>query len=198
MGVRLVYETHSVTVDNEIGIATGRLPGELSRLGRELAVGLGLRRRDVDVVYCSDLRRAVETAEIAFPDGGKEIRLDARLRECDYGIYNGRPVSEVAALRSRYIDAPWPGGQSYRDVVAATASFLVECMREWQGRTVLVIAHSANRWALLNLLEGVPLEELVDAPFRWRPWWEFRVSTWPVRHGQGAVPKDGLRTSQSL
>ncbi|MEV0147064.1 MULTISPECIES: histidine phosphatase family protein [unclassified Nonomuraea] len=180
MGVRLVYETHAVTVDNEIGIATGRLPGELSRMGRELAVELGVRRRDVDVVYCSDLRRAVETAEIAFPDGGKEIRLDARLRECDYGIYNGRPVSEVAALRSRYIDAPWPGGQSYRDVVAATASFLEECMREWQGRTVLVIAHSANRWALLNLLEGVPLEELVDAPFRWRPGWEFTVATWPV------------------
>ncbi|MBN6052804.1 histidine phosphatase family protein, partial [Nonomuraea sp. RK-328] len=88
-------------------------------------------------------------------------------------------VSEVAALRRRYIDAPWPGGQSYRDVVAVTASFLAECMKEWQGRTVLVVAHSANRWALQNLLEGVPLEELVDAPFEWRPGWEFTVATWP-------------------
>ncbi|NUW31577.1 histidine phosphatase family protein [Nonomuraea sp. SMC257] len=183
MGVRLVYETHSVTVDNEIGIATGILPGELSQRGRELAVELGVRRRDVDVVYCSDLRRAVQTVEIAFPvrdRDGKEVRVDARLRECDYGIHNGRPVSEVAALRRRYIDVPWPGGQSYRDVVAATASFLEDCMKEWQGRTVLVVAHSANRWALQNLLEGVPLEELVDAPFVWRPGWEFTVATWPV------------------
>ncbi|WP_113705277.1 histidine phosphatase family protein [Nonomuraea lactucae] len=176
MGVRLIYETHSMTVDNEIGIATGWLPGELSRAGRELAVELGARRRDVDVVYASDLRRAVETVEIAF-GGGKEVRLDARLRECDYGIYNGRPVSEVEMLRGRHIDAPWPGGQSYRHVVAETAAFLEEeVKKEWQGGTVLIIAHSANRWALQNLLEGVPLEELVDAPFEWQPGWEFLLA----------------------
>ncbi|MER6948104.1 histidine phosphatase family protein [Nonomuraea sp. NPDC000554] len=174
MAVRLIYETHSITVDNEIGIATGWLPGELSAAGRELAAELGARRRDVDVVYASDLRRAVQTAEIAFPDG-KEIRLDSRLRECDYGIYNGRPVTEVAALRRRHIDAPWPGGQSYRHVVAETAAFLADVMKEWQGCAVLVISHSANRWALQYLLEGVPLEELVDAPFDWKPGWEYSL-----------------------
>ncbi|GGO73578.1 histidine phosphatase family protein [Nonomuraea cavernae] len=172
MSVRLIYETHSITVDNETGIATGWLPGELSRAGRGLAAELGARRRDVDVVYASDLRRAVETAEIAFGDS-KEIRLDQRLRECDYGIYNGRPVSEVAMLRARHIDTPWPGGQSYRHVVAETAAFLEDVMKEWQECTVLVIAHSANRWALRNLLEGVPLEDQVDAPFDWRPGWEY-------------------------
>ncbi|MFI6603722.1 histidine phosphatase family protein [Nonomuraea sp. NPDC050536] len=175
MAVRLIYETHAITVDNETGIATGWLPGELSRTGRELAKELGARRRDVDVVYSSDLRRAVQTAEIAF-EGGKEIRLDSRLRECDYGIYNGRPVSEVAMLRSRYIDTPWPGGQSYRQVVAETAGFLEDLAKQWQGMIVLVIAHSANRWALQNLLEGVPLEELVDAPFDWKPGWEFSLA----------------------
>ncbi|WP_214323076.1 histidine phosphatase family protein [Nonomuraea sediminis] len=175
MAVRLIYETHAITVDNETGIATGWLPGELSRSGRELAKEMGARRRDVDVVYSSDLRRAVQTAEIAF-DGGKEIRLDSRLRECDYGIYNGRPVSEVAMLRSRYIDTPWPGGQSYRQVVAETAGFLEDLSKQWQGMAVLVIAHSANRWALQNLLAGVPLEELVDAPFDWQPGWEFSLA----------------------
>ncbi|MFG3442839.1 histidine phosphatase family protein [Nonomuraea sp. NPDC047897] len=166
MGVRLVYETHSITVDNEAGIATGWLPGELSRAGREAAAELGARRRDVDVVYASDLRRAVQTAEIAF-GGGREVRLDARLRECGYGVYDGRPVREVAELRRRHIDRPWPGGQSYREVVAATEAFLEEVLRaEWQGCSVLVIAHSANRWALQYLLDGVPLEELVGGAVR--------------------------------
>ncbi|WP_206184869.1 hypothetical protein [Thermoactinospora rubra] len=41
----LIYETHSITVDNERGIATGWLPGELSPRGRELAGELGERRR---------------------------------------------------------------------------------------------------------------------------------------------------------
>ncbi|GAA3210343.1 histidine phosphatase family protein [Nonomuraea helvata] len=176
MAVKLVYETHSITVDNETGIATGWLPGELSPRGRAEAVKLGARRREVDVVYASDLRRAVETAEIAFAGSGKEIRLDRRLRECDYGIYNGRPVSEVAALRSRHIDTPWPGGQSYRQVVAETAAFLRDVMEEWQGREVLLVSHSANRWALQHLLDGAALEELVDAPFDWRPGWEYSLA----------------------
>ncbi|MFF4614193.1 histidine phosphatase family protein [Nonomuraea jabiensis] len=176
MAVALVYETHSITVDNETGIATGWLPGELSARGRDLAVELGARRTAVDIVYASDLRRAVQTAEIAFAGSGKEIRLDRRLRECDYGIYNGRPVSEVAALRSRHIDTPWPGGQSYRQVVAEMAGFLREVMGEWQGGLVLVVSHSANRRALQNLLDGTPLEELVDAPFEWRPGWEYSIA----------------------
>ncbi|MGW4409342.1 histidine phosphatase family protein [Nonomuraea sp. NPDC004702] len=178
MAIKVVYETHSITVDNEIGVATGWLPGELSERGRELAAELGVRRRGVDVVYCSDLRRAVETVEVAFGGGkgGKEVRLDARLRECDYGSYNGRPVSEVAALRRRHIDTPWPGGQSYRQVVAATAAFLDDLREEWQGATVLVVSHSANRWALQHLLDGTPLEDLVDAPFEWRPGWEYEVA----------------------
>ncbi|WP_336210265.1 histidine phosphatase family protein [Nonomuraea sp. LPB2021202275-12-8] len=175
MPVRLIYETHATTVDNETGIATGRLPGELSKAGREQAAELGERRRGVDVVYASDLRRAVQTAEIAF-GGTREILLDARLRECDYGIYNGRPVSEVGALRSRHVDTPWPGGQSYRQVVAETAAFLEDVSKLWQGRTVLIIAHRANRLALRNLFDGVPLEELVDAPLDWRPGWEYTLA----------------------
>ncbi|MGW4958027.1 histidine phosphatase family protein [Nonomuraea sp. NPDC004186] len=114
MAVTLGYETHSIAVDDETGIATGWLPGELSAWGRDLAVELGARWTAVDVVYASDLGRVVRTAEIAFAGGGKEIRLDRRLGECDYGVCNGRPVGEVAALRSRHIDMPWPGGQSYR------------------------------------------------------------------------------------
>ena len=43
--IELVYETHSITTDNEQGIATGWLPGELFELGRELARELGRRRR---------------------------------------------------------------------------------------------------------------------------------------------------------
>ena len=68
VAVELVYETHSISVDNERGIATGWLPGELSEEGRRLAAELGKRRRHdgIACVFTSDLRRAVETAEIAF------------------------------------------------------------------------------------------------------------------------------------
>jgi broad specificity phosphatase PhoE len=174
--VELVYETHSISTDNERGIATGWLPGELSAAGRRLAGELGGRRRDdgIACVFSSDLRRAVETAEIAFDGSGLEIREDARLRECNYGALNGEPVERLEPRR-RFVDEPFPGGESYRDCVERFDEFLEDAIRELDGKRVLVIAHSAQRWALRCLLEGVPLEELVDAPFEWQEGWEYVI-----------------------
>jgi broad specificity phosphatase PhoE len=175
MALELIYETHSITTDNEAGIATGWLPGELSPRGRALAHDLGSRRRDdaISAVFTSDLRRAVETAEIAFEGSGIPVHLDVRLRECDYGGLNGMPVVRLAAERSRHIEMPWPGGQSYQEVVDQTRDFLRELALGRDGQRVLVISHSANRWALDHLLNGYPLEDLVDAPFDWKEGWTY-------------------------
>ncbi|MFD0472307.1 histidine phosphatase family protein [Nonomuraea thailandensis] len=70
MAVELIYETHATTTDNEDGISTGWLPGELSAAGHRQARELGDRRRadGLAAVFVSDLHRAVQTARIAFPD----------------------------------------------------------------------------------------------------------------------------------
>jgi len=176
VALELVYETHSTSVDNERGIATGWLPGELSEHGISQARALGQRRRDDGIlcVFTSDLRRAVETAEIAFEGSGIEVRHDARLRECNYGRLNGAPVGELDP-RGRFVDEPYPEGESYRDCVERMRLFLAAVAREFDRGRVLVIAHSAQLWTLRHLLEGVSLEELVDAPFEWQEGWEYVV-----------------------
>jgi broad specificity phosphatase PhoE len=181
VAVEIVYETHSLTMDNEAGIATGWLPGELSEAGRRNAVHLGERRREdgIAVVYSSDLARAVQTAEIAFAGTGIPIRLDERLRECNYGDLNGMPVARLTEERLRRIDTPFPGGQSYRDVVAQTDEFLRDLVAAWDGQRVLLIAHSANRWALQHLLERARLEDLLAAPFDWQEGWTFTAPCQP-------------------
>ena len=67
--LEIVFETHSTSEDNERGVATGWLPGRLSEHGKDQARALGTRRGGdgLVAVYTSDLRRAVETAEIALP-----------------------------------------------------------------------------------------------------------------------------------
>jgi broad specificity phosphatase PhoE len=119
MTLTLTYETHSITEDNENGIATGWLPGKLSAHGRSLAVELGVRRQNdnLDAVFTSDLDRAVQTARLAFSGRDIPIIADERLRECNYGELNGCPVTELAAVRRQHLDTPFPGGQSYADVV---------------------------------------------------------------------------------
>jgi len=175
--VEIVYETHSTSTDNEAGVASGWLPGRLSGAGRAQARLLGERRRDdgVGAVFVSDLARALETAEIAFAGSGIPIHRDARLRECDYGELNGAPASLVAAGRAGHVDEPWPRGESYRQVVDRTRDFLRDLAAEWAGSRVVLIAHSANRWALQCLLQGADLRAVVHEPFRWREGWRFEL-----------------------
>jgi broad specificity phosphatase PhoE len=171
--LELIYETHSVTTHNESGHATGWLPGELSESGREQAVLLGERRRDVDAVFSSDLGRALETVAIAFGGTDVPVFYDWRLRACNYGVLNGAPVGELEV--EKHVDVPYPGGESYRDVVVRVSSFLADVRRGWEGKRVVVVSHAAPRWALQHLLEGVPLEELVGAPFDGQPGWVFEI-----------------------
>jgi len=173
--VAVVFETHSTSEDNEAGIATGWLPGKLSARGREQAAELGERRRNdgLDVVFTSDLQRAVETAGIAF--GGSPLRLvaDERLRECNYGELNG--TEEPVRDRDAHIDVPYPGGENWQQAVARVAGFLEELRRERAGERVLVIGHSATRLALEVVAHDRKLEDVMAEHFVWQPGWEYRL-----------------------
>jgi broad specificity phosphatase PhoE len=173
--IEIVFETHALSADNERGVATGWLDGALSARGREQARELGVRRRDdrIDAVFTSDLGRAVETAEIAFAGSGIPIYRDARLRECNYGALNGLPADLVTTERVKHVDVPFTDGESYADTVERMRSFLYDLAHAWDGCRVLVIGHTATRWALDHLVLGVPLEEVIAAPFEWREGWEY-------------------------
>jgi 2,3-bisphosphoglycerate-dependent phosphoglycerate mutase len=126
MAIELVFESHSTTVDNEQGRATGWLPGELSEQGRLQARELGSRRRDdgIVAVFSSDLSRAAETASIAFGGSGIPVLYDWRLRECDYGQRNGMPATELRRSRREHLDQPYPGRESWRQAIARVGRFL--------------------------------------------------------------------------
>jgi broad specificity phosphatase PhoE len=179
MSVEIVFETHSISTDNEDWIATGWLDGRLSDRGRLLARELGRRRAvdDIAAVFTSDLGRAVETAEIAFAGSGIPIHRDWRLRECDYGDLNGAPAARVTEVKSEHIDRPFPGGESYLQVVERVRAFLDELSPEYEGKRIVLIGHSATRWAIDHLLTGAAVEALVVEPFVWQEGWEYLLPT---------------------
>ncbi len=171
----MVFETHATTIDNETGRATGWLPGELSATGREQARQLGIRRRDdgIEAVISSDLRRAVETVELAFGDRAVSTITDARLRECLYGRLDGRPVSELR--RPDHLDVPYPEGESWRQAADRVAAWLVGARVRYADQRILVVGHSVTKWAFDEMVHGIRLSHSLALPLTWQPGWEYRV-----------------------
>ena len=131
----------------------------------------------IEVVFSSDLRRAAETAQIAFGESGIPVLLDWRLRECDYGNLNGGPSDEHRHSRARFLDTPYPGGESWRQAIARVGGFLDDLPPRWEGGRVLIIGHIATRWALDHYLRGVSLRTLVEGDFTWQEGWEYTMET---------------------
>ena len=178
MAIELVFETHSTTVDNERGHATGWLPGQLPELGRTQAQKPGRRRtgNGITAVFSSDLARATQTASAAFGTSAIPVLYDWRLRECDYGQRNGMPVAELHAGRREHLELPYPGGESWRQAVTRVGRFLSDLPLRWNEQRVLVIGHVATRWSLDHFIGGLPLEDLIEQDFAWQQGWEYRVS----------------------
>jgi 2,3-bisphosphoglycerate-dependent phosphoglycerate mutase len=177
MAIHLVFETHATTGDNESGHATGWLPGKLSASGREQARALGRRRSDAGIVavFSSDLRRAVETVELAFPSSDVPVLLDWRLRECDYGKLNGMFAAKMHANRHDYLELAYPDGESWRQAIGRVGRFLEDLPSRWDGKRVLIVGHVATRWGLDHFINGVSLEELAGQDFAWQEGWEYQL-----------------------
>ena len=133
MTVRLVYETHSTSVDNEVGRATGWLGGRLSETGASRHGGSGPGDGDgIDLVVASDLDRAVETARmgrsstrrlagglgVTLPDA-PERRLEVEALQIQLIRLRGRN------LRDREILDREARGVEQRDVPAAATPLRV-------------------------------------------------------------------------
>ena len=178
--VYITYFVHGTTIDNEKGIATGWSPGELSELGKKQSIELKelIKDKTFDVVFCSDLKRAVDSAKLTFSDTTQIIR-DKRLRECNYGDLTGADSKTVESLTLEHIDKPFPNGESYKDVEKRIKSFLSDLSKKYSGKNVAVVAHKAPQLALDVLLKGKTWEQAVKEDWRlkqpkeWKPGWEY-------------------------
>tara|TARA_B100000315_G_scaffold225106_1_gene231122 strand:+ start:772 stop:1323 length:552 start_codon:yes stop_codon:yes gene_type:complete len=179
-GVRITYFVHGTTTDNEKEISSGWSDAELSAHGVQQSIDLGrlLANKRFDVVYCSDLKRAVDSAHYIWGDKCRIIK-DKRLRECNYGDYNGRPSIIVEPLQEQSITKPMPNGESYENVKERIANFLEHLLKEYKGKSVAIVGHKAPQLALDVLLKGKDWEEAFSGDWRktksWQPGWDYMV-----------------------
>lgn len=172
------YSPHATSVDNEAGRAFGHFDTPLSEQGLQRARELGQHyaAQHINVVFCSDLQRAHNTALIAFDDRAISIKPDARLRECDYGQMTHVHPDDLH--REEHVTEPYPGGESLEMVARRVGAFLSEVLFSHDGQTIVIIAHSATKYGLDYWADDTPLETIVRAPWEWRdvPIWRYEFS----------------------
>ena len=166
------FEVHAQTYHNAADLASGHYDVALTDHGREHAQSV-LRARyadqHFDIVFTSHTRRAYDTACLIFAGRPIPILQDARLRECDYGDFEGRPRAEMEAARLSAICTPFPHGESYGQVAERMRHFLAQLAAERDGQRVLLVGHGATLWMLEHWLRPRPLAAVVGR-FPAQPW----------------------------
>jgi broad specificity phosphatase PhoE len=179
MSVNITYFVHGTTTDNEKEISSGWSDVELSELGIQQSIVLKEFTKDkkFDVVFCSDLQRAVNTSKLAW-EGVYPIIPDARLRECNYGKLNAAPSAIVEPMQEEEcIFKAFPEGESYEDVKARIADFLEFLKQNYDGKNVAIVGHKAPQLSLDVLLKGKTWEQALAEDWRkiraWKAGWEY-------------------------
>ncbi len=181
MSIKITYFVHGTTTDNEKDMSSGWNDAPLSELGEQQSKELTAKtaQHTFDVVFTSDLSRAVNSAKITWGDKYNIVQ-DARLRECNYGDYNGKPSVVVEPLQEKSITTPMPGGESYEQVKQRIAAFLADIKKDYDGKHIAIVAHKAPQLALDVLLRGMTWEQAFANDWRvtkqWQPGWEYMLN----------------------
>ena len=162
--LRLLLVRHGQTEWNAARRYQGQSDPSLDQAGMEQARRLSARlaAERIDVLFCSDLQRALGTAQILAGDRDLAIRQDVRLRELNFGILEGHTFDEGLELWPAMISTwvndpnqPPTGGERMDEFAERVAEFLEELRQDFHDQTVLVVAHGGPlRVIIQSLLES--------------------------------------------
>jgi len=180
MAIKITYFVHGTTTDNEKEISSGWFDVELSELGIKQMIELKdkIKNKKFDAIFCSDLKRAVNSAKLTFEETVPIIK-DMRLRECNYGDFNGKPSSIVEPMQEKMINKKFLSGESYEDVKTRIANFLEFLKQNYDGKNIAIVAHKAPQLALDVLLKNKTWEQAFAEDWRkiksWQAGWEYEI-----------------------
>jgi 2,3-bisphosphoglycerate-dependent phosphoglycerate mutase len=199
---------HGETEWNLMGRQQGHLDSPLTENGIRQAQFLagGLIKRRIDILFSSDLGRAMQTAKIIADRLCLDIHADARLREIHLGIMQGltrkefeeRHPEEAAQIYSGNPDYVLPGGESLGEMFARHVSCAEEIAANNAGKNILIVGHGGVLRSFFHRAANTP----IGRPRRYSLYnasinaflisnGEWRLSTWgEIGHLGDSIPLD--------
>ncbi|TSC58801.1 MAG: isoleucyl-tRNA synthetase [Candidatus Peregrinibacteria bacterium Greene0416_19] len=158
----------------------GKVPGsDLTENGRKqaTAVATAVARRNVNVIYCSPLARTIQTAEAIAKKTKAKMIVDERLREVEFGEYEGKAIdwsdlSFVRARRAHKLESGsvesiyhFPGMETWAQVQERIAGFLQETLPKHKGQHVIIVTHADPALNIKHYLTKEDPAKLCDQPY---------------------------------
>jgi broad specificity phosphatase PhoE len=150
------------------GVAIGSSDPHLSVAGRAQARALAedLATRELAAIYSSDRVRAIHTAAAIAAVHGLPVQVDSRLREIDFGAWEGRNLAELwleepeaaVAWEADLAATPTSFAETVAQLQSRVGSFL-EQMLSQAGGEIAVVGHRGSLAVLRSLLTGEALAE---------------------------------------
>lgn len=165
--LRILAVRHGQTEWNLAGRNQGHADIELDETGRRQSMDLARALRDeaFSAIYSSPMKRATQSLEQLQNGRNFRVILDDRLKERNYGLWEGKTQEEAKAshpaLYVAYHTDPTtyapPGGENGIELFCRVGYFVCDLLEKHESGNVLVISHGGTLSALIAaLIFGTP------------------------------------------
>lgn len=182
---KVIVTRHAESEGNVVKIYQGQEPGTpLTETGQKQAKELGAQvQRSVPegapllTIYCSPLQRTKETAEAIAAATGAKVVVDPRLREVEFGEYEGKHVNfdDLTFIRERRAHKlekgqvesiyHFHGMETWSSIERRVSDFLDEILPKHRGETIAVITHADLIMNINHLIARQDKHKIVHQPY---------------------------------
>jgi broad specificity phosphatase PhoE len=168
----LIIIRHGRTEWNREERFRGRADIALDEVGKKQAEATAGRVAEwqVNAIYSSPLRRAMETAQTLARSSGLEVRALPDIIDIDYGQWQGLLPEEAEAkdggLYKKWLRNPhqvkFPGGESLAEVRDRAAAAIDKLIAQHDKETIALVSHKVVCQVMVLSLLGLELSHFWD------------------------------------
>ena len=163
--MKLYISRHGQTPWNVDDLVCGRTDVPLTEVGQQQAKRLAESALDkgIDVILCSPMLRARQTAQAVSDAIGVPIQIDERLIEMDFGTFEGTSrFGEGFQWTRAQMSTRFPGGESGFDLAYRVYGLLYEIREKYADKTVLLVCHNCVSRMVRSFFLNMSTQEYGD------------------------------------
>ena len=160
MGTIIYLTRHGETEWNIEKRLQGRGDSPLTKYGIQRAKELRdrIKNIDIDVIYSSPIKRALNTANILRGNKNIDIVTDDRLMEMCFGDYEGKKIDiiqkenpswDINLIMQGNVEICAPNGENLKEVRERISKLMNKIIAENIGKSILIVTHGITLKALM-------------------------------------------------